>query len=508
MAINQLKAGVILSYISIGLGTLVQIICIPLMLRLLGQSEYGLYNLSVSIISYLSLFSFGFGGAYIRYYSRYKIRDDHDNVAALNGMYLIIFILIGVVAAVAGIILVLNLEAILGNKFSPSDMATAKRLMSIMVFSITFSFLFTVFNSFITANERFIFQNVLQIIKQIMSPVLSILLLLMGYGSVGMVIITTIISASIDISNAVLCFTKLKMKFKFRNFNFPLIKEMAIFSSYLFMNMVIDQINWNVDKFIVGRYRGTVSVAVYGVAAQLNIFYMSLSTAVSYVFIPKINKMVFKDNDNKELTHLFTRVGRIQFIFLALICSGFVFFGQVFINLWAGADYSDSYYVALLLIIPVTIPLIQNLGIEIQKAKNMHKFRSWTYLLIAFINIISSIILTKSYGAVGAAAGTMIAILIGNVIIMNWYYQKKVALDMKYFWTQILKLLPAFIPPVIVGTLLYLFVGFNRPVLFLLCGGIYFVIFCISMWFFGMNAYEKNLVKKPVMTILKRRSVQ
>ena len=47
--------------------------------------------------------------------------------------------------------------------------------------------------------------------------------------------------------------------------------------------MIIDQVNWNVDKFLLGRFRGTVAVAVYGLAAQLNSYYMSLSTAISSV---------------------------------------------------------------------------------------------------------------------------------------------------------------------------------------------------------------------------------
>ena len=54
-------------------------------------------------------------------------------------------------------------------------------------------------------------------------------------------------------------------------------------------------------------------------------------------------------------------------------------------------EYNNAYFVALLLIIPVTVPLIQNLGIEIQRAKNMHKFRSIVYFLIAIGNIFISI---------------------------------------------------------------------------------------------------------------------
>lgn len=66
--------------------------------------------------------------------------------------------------------------------------------------------------------------------------------------------------------------------------------------------------------------------------------------------------------------------------------------------MWAGNDYSGTYPIALLLIIPVTIPLIQNIGIEIQKAKNMHQFRSWVYLGIAVLNVLLSIPLAKVYG--------------------------------------------------------------------------------------------------------------
>ena len=45
MKINQLKAGVVLSYLSMGIGGLISILYTPVMVRLLGQSEYGVYTL-------------------------------------------------------------------------------------------------------------------------------------------------------------------------------------------------------------------------------------------------------------------------------------------------------------------------------------------------------------------------------------------------------------------------------------------------------------------------------
>lgn len=503
MKINQLKAGAALSYISMGLGYLVSIIYTPIMLRLLGQSEYGLYNLVASVVAYLGVLNFGFGSAYMRYYSRYKVQDDREKIANLNGMFLIIFSVIGLIAVIAGTILAMNTEVIFGSELTDVELSRAKILMMILVINLAISFPNIVFTSHITASEKFVFQKLVQMIKTVANPFVVLPLLILGYGSVGMVIATTLLNISIEIINEVYCIKKLKMRFSFKNFDFKLMREMTVFSSFIFINLLIDQINWNVDKFILGRFHGTVSVAVYGLAAQLNTYYLSIAAAISSVFIPRVHRLVASDN-NDELTGLFTRIGRVQFIILSLISSGLVFFGRPFINLLAGKNYDDSYPIVLLLIIPVTIPLIQNIGIEIQRAKNMHKFRSWIYFFIALGNLSLTIPLAKVYGGVGAAIGTAASLIIGNGLLMTWYNHVKVGLDMKIFWKQILNFVPALIAPLIVGILINNFFNLNNPFYFLGFGIVYVVIFCTSMWFLGMNQYEKDLLGKPIKKIFSK----
>ena len=504
MKVNQLKAGAALSYISMGLGYLVSIIYTPIMLRLLGQSEYGLYNLVASVVAYLGVLNFGFGSAYMRYYSRYKVQDDREKIATLNGMFLIIFSVIGLIAVIAGTVLAMNTEVIFGSELTSTELSRAKILMMILVINLAISFPNIVFTSHITANEKFVFQKLVQMIKTVANPFVVLPVLLMGYGSVGMVVMTTILNITIEIINAIYCIKTLKMEFSFKNFDFKLMREMTVFSSYIFINLVIDQINWNVDKFILGRFHGTISVAVYGLAAQLNTYYLSISTAISSVFIPRVHRLVANSDNNSELTKLFTRIGRVQFIILSLISSGLIFFGRPFINMWAGGNYNGSYPIVLLLIIPVTIPLIQNIGIEIQRAKNMHKFRSWVYFFIALGNLGLTIPLAKAYGGVGAAIGTGIALLIGNGLIMNWYYHARVGLDIKFFWKEILSFIPALMPTILAGILMVRYLSLDSILQFIGLGIIYIIIFCVSMWFIGMNQYEKDLIGKPIKRIISR----
>lgn len=180
---------------------------------------------------------------------------------------------------------------------------------------------------------------------------------------------TTFLTFVLLFSNMFYCFKNLHIRFEFKGLQISLLKEMWVFTFFIFLNQIIDQINWSLDKFLLGRFAGTTAVAVYGVGGQINTLYLQFSSSVSNVFVPKVNRIVAETNDDEQLTKLFTKVGRIQFMVLGLILSGFVFLGTPFVKLWAGSEYSESYVVTLLLIIPVTVPLIQNLGIEFKEQR-------------------------------------------------------------------------------------------------------------------------------------------
>lgn len=504
MAINQRKAGVILSYVGEVVKIVVSLIYTPIMLRLLGQSEYGLYQLVYSVVSYLSLLSLGFGSSYLRFFSRYKAQKDEDGVARLNGMFMVIFCSISVICVLCGLVMLGNIRNIFGSGLTESEYGTAKILMGLLVINLAMTFPNSVFNCTITANEKFLFQKLLILLQHICSPFLTLPLLIMGYGSIGMVSITTFLTFAVLLSNMFYCLRKLHIRFCFNGFQPSLLKEMWIFTFFIFLNQIIDQVNWSVDKFLLGRFSGTTAVAVYGVGGQINTLYLQFSTSISNVFVPKVNRVVAETDDNALLTKIFTKVGRIQFIVLALILSGFIFFGRPFIRMWAGEGFETAYYVAVLLIAPVTVPLIQNLGIEIQRAKNMHKARSIVYLFIAVANVFISIPLIKAFGPAGAALGTTISLVAGNIIFMNWYYQKRLGLDMVYFWKQIACFIPALIVPSVLGLFIMKAVNIDGLLQLGLFVVVYSIVYCLSMYFFGMNEEEKQLVKGIIKRVLRK----
>ena len=501
MQVNQRKAGILLNYLGEGVKIITALVYTPLMLRLLGQSEYGLYQLVYSTVSWLSVLSLGFGSSYVRYFSRFLVRKDDAGIAKLNGMFMVIFCAMAVICLLCGGVLYANAGAFFGENLTSAELSKAKVLLAISVFSMALTFPSSVFNCYVTAHEEFIFQKLLTLASGILNPFLTLPLLLMGYDSVAVVAVTALLCVVSLVANMLFCRGKLRMVFALKGMDFSLLREMWGFTFFIFLNQIIDQVNWSVDKFLLGRMSGTAAVAVYGVGAQINSLYLQTSTSISCVYIPKINRIVAENDDNTQLVDLMIKVGRVQYMVLALVLTGFLLFGQAFVRLWAGVEYAQSYWVAILLISPTTIPLIQNVGIEIQRAKNKHCARSIVLACISAGNILVSIYLIRLWGCVGAALGTAFAITFGNTLFMNWYYHLKLGLDMVQFWREILRLLPSTAIACLVGRVIAKLFPITSWGSLALMIALYTMIYTVFVWLLGMNTQEK----KQILQMLRKR---
>lgn len=504
---NELKLGAILSYLSLFLGNIISILYTPIMLRLLGQSEYGLFTLSNSVIGYLGILEFGLGNTIIRYTAKYRANNDKEGEYNLNGMFIIVYSIISMIVFIAGYILVKNSNYIFSKSLSINELKTVKSLLGLMVFNMGISIPFGIFSSIVSAYERFTFQKILGICRVILNPLIMLPLLFIGYKSVVMTIASTILNVLFILINVFYCFKILNVKIKFNRFDMTLFKDIFNYSFFIFLNMIVDKIYWGTDQMILGVISGTTIVAIYSIGATFNSYYMSFSTAISSVFLPRITQMVTKNASDKELSEIFIKIGRVQYIILSFILCGFILIGKEFISIWAGLGYESSYYIALVVMVPLTVPLIQNLGITILQAKNMHKFRSNLYLIIAFINLVISIPLAKIFGGIGCAIGSGVCFFIGNALIINIYYYKKINLDIPRFWKNIVSISIPVIISLLLSNFINLFISITGMIGLIIKGILFALVFSILVWKFGMNEYEKTLIAYPLKKVNKKLNI-
>ncbi|NLY04153.1 MAG: oligosaccharide flippase family protein [Campylobacter sp.] len=504
MVTNERKAGVVLSYINILLNTAITLLYTPFVLRSLGQSEFGLYSLAMSIIAYLTILDLGFGNAIIVFTSKFIAKKEFNKEKTLHGTIFSIYLFMSALSILIGLFFYSKADIIFANSMSVDEIEKLKIMFIILTINIAFNFPLSIYISILNAYEKFIFIKAIFIVKSILIPATIAPLLLLGYKSVAMIAGITAINLLSLFVGYIYCKKVTNVKVNPRNFSFTTLKIVCSYSVFIFIGMIVDQINWNSGQFIIGIFLGSKEVGIYAIAILINTTFMLLSTSISGVMLPKVSKMVANNASNTELTDEMIKVGRLQQYIIFLILSGFILFGQSFLRLWAGSEYIDAYPLTIIAMIPLAIPLIQNLGLAILQAKNRYTFRAITALIGAVITIIISISTVKIYGYFGVAFATGIMFFIINGIVINIYYKKAINLEVGRFWLEIVKLTaPLFLLFIFcyivkvslnLSGALYLFVGIP----------LFTLIYCAIAYFLSMNRYEKDIILFLKNTVIKR----
>lgn len=113
----------------------------------------------------------------------------------------------------AGLYLSGHLSIIFDEGLTGREYEIARVLMILSTISLAISFINSVFNSIISAHEKFIFQKIISMLTTVVSPLITLPLLLLGYRSIALVLISLILTSVGTIINAYYIFSKLQQKF-------------------------------------------------------------------------------------------------------------------------------------------------------------------------------------------------------------------------------------------------------------------------------------------------------
>lgn len=494
---NQVKTGAILNYVIIFLNIILGLCYTPYMLRCLGQNEYGLYSLVASVIAYLTLLDFGFGPTVIRYTSKFRAEGKVEEQYSLFGTFLSIYSVMGMLAFVLGLVLYFNVDCLFDRTMTPDDIAQAKIMILLLLFNMAFSFPFSVFGSIISAYERFVFQKTMMICRTVLCTAVMVVLLNDGYKAISMVVVQTIFNVGLLLAYWAYCKRILRIRIVLGKLDFTFVKQLLGFSVWVFLGDLMFKFYYSTGQFVLGAVSGTSAVAVYALAVTFMQMYIVFSTGISGVLLPRLSAMVASESSEHEIADLFIRVGRLQFFVLAVILSGFVVFGRSFISFWAGGGYEDVYVISMIFFFTTLVPLIQNTAINILMAKNQQRFRSLMLVVVGVVSLGVQVVLSHWFGAIGCAVAVGAANLIGQGLILNYYYHKYQHLEIDRFWKEISKM--AIVPIVVtfLGVMLYNLLpaeSFVELLIWMLC---YCVVLIPIMFRFSLYKQERDLLLKP-----------
>lgn len=500
---EQRKIGICISYFNIVLHAVVGFGYVPLLLRYIGKDEYGLYQLIGSFIAYFTVMDFGLASAVIRFYARYKALQDKVGMENVLALAVRAYMVISVVLVILGSVVYVNLENLFGSSMTIAEIATAKQLFLLLLLNIILTISTMVFRSVINAHEKFLVLKGLETIQIIIQPIVIALVIKKYPSALTVAAVQTILNICLIATRVYYCFYKLHIKIKFHYWDKVLFNNFRKLAFSVFAVTLINQLFFKTNQIILGMVYGTASVAVYSVSSLIYMNYMALSTAISGVYLPHITGIIAMNESVNKLSKLFIQVGRWQFYLLGLVATGFIIFGKQFIYIWAGNGFEDAYWITLLIIIPFTIDLIQNIGLSIMQAQNKYDFRAKVYLVMGIFNLCLAAFLVEKYSGMGCAFATGLSMFLGNGLVMNWYYIKIIGLDIKRFWQEIMKIAAVVFIVSGVGYLFdFLFCSSN---IFLFISKIlgYTVFYSFILYKYSLNSDERNKVQTICFMIKK-----
>lgn len=498
---NEKKIAVILSILNTMVSAIVSIIYIPLLLSTIGKNEYGLYQLIGSIIAYFSTMYSSINASVMKYYTEYLIIEDYEKMENTLAISKRIFIYISIFIVIIAIPISIAFKSSFSAKLTDYEINESMFMFKIMIINILVYLNSSIYSASILAHEKFIFRKTLDLAVTILQPI-SVLCLIKGYPRASTIVIIQLI---LNIISLIICMyyskNRLQVKVKYHYKDKNLIKGIFSLSSSVLLISIADQIFWKTDQIILGSMYGTGIVAEYAIGSQFNSLFISAGVVIISVIVPMITRINQSENSSEKLSNSFSKIGRYQAYLVLLMLTGVILYGKEFIMIIAGADFLSAYSVALLLMIPYSVDLIQSSGNVILLVKNKNWYKAVILFTASIINVGLTYYLAKQYGMYGAAFATTISIVMASWFMMNIVYYKVIKLDIVLFWKEILPIIIFSFISLGFGLIIKKITVINIYIQFIIHGFLYVIVYIMIMYIFAMNVDEKSIIHETINKI-------
>lgn len=496
---NQVRYGAMLSYILIALNALSGFFLSPFILRCLGESEFGVYKAVASMTATISVMEMGLGGTMQRYIAQFVARKDRESANNFSAMGMAESGILNIAILIVGTVLYTTLDRVFGGKFTATELAHAKQIYWILLLNVVCHLFENTLFGIIAGYNQFIFTNSLKIGLLALKVLLYLVFLPLAKSAMLLVTLIFILECITVLCEILYLYIKLGHRIRLTKWDNAVFKESFIYAMALFVQTLVIQFNGNIDNVVIGAVIGTGAVTVYSFAIQIFNMYENCATAISGVMLPTVMHQLQGGASDRELEETIIKTGRIQWMVLGAILVGFFCCGKEFFSLWLGAGFEDCWLLSLILLLPVTIHLITNVGLSVLRARNLMTFRTVYLLCSALLNFLITVLGVPKFGYWAAVAGTAAAALFGDVVALNLYYSKKLHFRVIQIYQSVLHK----------TTICLLLCGAVILLLNPLFGGswlclavkilIFLVLYLLLLIFFGFNKEEKEVFFRPKM---------
>lgn len=499
---SEIKAGAILNYCSLFLRLGASFFLSPFILSHLGPGEFGVFTIAGTIVGWLAICDFGLTASTTKFVSEYQARRDAEGEAHYLGNVAALFTIIGMVVMAAGLCIYPFLDSIF-DKFTAEQMRLYRVLYLMTLFNTALMFPARSLGGISAARQKYKIPGIVGFLFQIASITGTVIVLLLGYRAIALSAVSISLGVIGLVWNVWYCFGILKAKMTWNGWDIPLCRSMFSFSIWMFLDRLINILNTGSSNFIVGMTKGAEEIAVYSYGLQLFNIFFTASGCIAGLFLPRVVNMVVNGASNEEQTDMMISLGRLQFILIGVMYFGIIFFGREFFHLWLGRTLgertSECWFIAVTIMLPYGFLLLQALGWQILQARNAMKYRVSVLACTSALSLIVGYILCLRWGTKELAIGTALSVVLGQGLFVNWFYWRRLGLNIPRFFSETLSRVWLCVPLLCaVAFLLNAVIPESCWIYFFSKIVLFTIIYGIVILFVYANNSEKILLKKTL----------
>lgn len=405
---------VVSNWVGLVATVLVGFLLTPFVIRELGFVGYGFWALLQSLLSYMFLLEFGVRASLNRHLAKFfALRAALDANRVIN-TGLVVYLAVSLAVMASSVTLGLTF----GQVFSFPELDGRTILWAVVLVgtSVAIQFPAAVFESVLTGYQRYDLMNVASIVSLLMRTAVIIVSLKMGYGILGIAWATFFGSVMLLLLNyllAVHVYSDLTVNLSLAEFKtFAMLGHHSLFA---FILIGATRIITDAGNILVGAFVGAAAVTFYAIAGSLTTYALSVVGGISTTVAPRASDLEAR-GDHEGLKILCMTGTRFILLVALPILLTFVLSGDMFVRLWIGEGYGQSYGPLVLLSISWAFNFIQSASACILMGVSRHKIAAWLVLVQAALNVVLSFYLVRSMGMIGVAWGALISSVVMNIV--------------------------------------------------------------------------------------------
>ncbi|MFQ5802585.1 MAG: oligosaccharide flippase family protein [Candidatus Methylomirabilales bacterium] len=415
-----------------GVITAIRLFLTPLFIHKLGDTEYGVWILILSVIGYMELFNLGLNTANVRYLARYFEQKDDRAANEIFNCGLFIFTVLGGAVVIATLIVSVFVWEIFGFV---GGSVRYKLVFMIAGVSLGLEFIYYAFSTVLSARQRYVEANIILTCVFIVRSCAAVALLLSGFGLVGVVINQAVFNVVKGIIMSVCALRSTRsLRVDSHYISQKGIQTILNFSWYIFLINVCRKISVYGGVVIIGLVMSPSSITYFAVANNLVRYLQDFIAAIPNVLIPRFSQLHAANRDDKILEYYlsFTRITLM--ISIPIVCV-FVLYGSRLIALWIGEGYGVRAGPILgVLSVGALCQLSQSTAHSVLKATGRHKELSYFVILESVAIVVLSWLMVRRYGLIGLAWGQAISMAFFNLSIVPIYACVKLKMDIVEYY--------------------------------------------------------------------------